>query len=356
MKKLILAAVAVMTAMGAVAQKITVGPSETTELMSVIMHLSGADGYDHKMVWPEYKAIVDSVFAVWKEHHAVRLAREIWMRGNTGLNGSEAMAMAVEARIDNGLFTTTHTSPPDYGWSKEEHTKFIAAINDFYREIDFHKIYAERLAPMYDRTREQMERVYNSMIEVAWLKDFTGVELPMDRVVTICYLNGPYNYGLSADGFPRPVLGVKADVVEGRSNNHTYAWVLLHEFLHPYLNPLNERYFAELEPSGEVLAPPLRETMIRYGYDGQWRGMVYEALVNAAVVVYMRDHDTFESEADRIVAGFTSRGFYWVDRLADKLMEYQKQRDKYPTFESFMPEVVKFYNDLAEEQQNKHNS
>ena len=40
-------------------------------------------------------------------------------------------------------------------------------------------------------------------------------------------------------------------------------------------------------------------------------------------------------------------GFVWTEELGELLREFESNRDKYPTFESFFPEVVTFLNEYA---------
>ena len=40
-------------------------------------------------------------------------------------------------------------------------------------------------------------------------------------------------------------------------------------------------------------------------------------------------------------------GFVWTEELGELLREFESNRDKYPTFESFFPEVVTLLNEYA---------
>ena len=41
-------------------------------------------------------------------------------------------------------------------------------------------------------------------------------------------------------------------------------------------------------------------------------------------------------------------GFVWTKELSEVLVRYESNRDKYPTFESFFPEIVAFFNEYSE--------
>jgi hypothetical protein len=337
MKRLIiLAAAAAMTATAAYAQKprITVGPDERTELMSVIMHLSGAEHYNHDVIIPQYRVLVDTTFAPYRRHPAVVQAGELF--DEFGFAYAQPMEMALHGRIDGqGKFHSPFL--PLYYFNERRHAKFIDAIGDFYRDTNFHDFYVRMAVPCYAHIGGRLEAAYNAKVDVGWLAEFTGVEeAGRSYGVVLSYLNGDFNYGLS----PLPVMAINEGI---DIDDIRYPMILLHEYLHPYINPITDRHYAELAPSGKVLFPPIREQMERSGYP-EWKLVNYEALIRAAVIVYERERGL----RTRIETTKNSRrGFWWTEQLADLLGEYQKQRDKYPTLESFMPEVVKFYDALA---------
>ena len=74
--------------------------------------------------------------------------------------------------------------------------------------------------------------------------------------------------------------------------------------------------------------------------------MLYESLVRASVCRYVFEHQG-EEAAERQVAYETSRGFLWTADLAALMAEYEAGRDRYPTFDDFMPRVVTFFNEQA---------
>ncbi len=350
MKKIILCVLAACFTIGARSQenpKITVGPNETTELMSVVMYLSEAREYSREGIWSEYRELVDSVFAPYKKHPAIEKA--LHLRDEFTLFFDKPMNIAVSGAIENGEFRAPYTTY--YEWGKNTHDDFLAAISDFYRETNFHDFYTKTSMPMYKPVQEVLEKGLRAIVDTDWFTRFTGIEKDNDFFITISYLNGPYNYGLERGGVPRPIIGLwyRESILAGDMNTIAITALLcLHEFMHPYINPLIDRYYSALAPSGQVLFPPIRERMEKAAYP-LWLYVQYEALVRTSVIAYMREKGWNDDEE---IASQKSRDFWWLGELADKLKEYETQRDKYPTLESFMPEIVKFYNDLAAREKN----
>jgi len=63
-------------------------------------------------------------------------------------------------------------------------------------------------------------------------------------------------------------------------------------------------------------------------------------------VRYLSKHLGAES-ARREVALDRGSGFPWVGPLADTLLEYERDRSRYPTIEAFVPRVVAFFEDYS---------
>src|SRR5208337_1360327 len=120
---------------------------------------------------------------------------------------------------------------------------------------------------------------------------------------------------------------------------------MVHEFVHSYANPLVDKYYAQLARAGDQLNDPLRDAMRRQGY-GDGRTLLYESMVRAATIRYSFEHAGPEA-ARRAEESERVRSFLWMGELCDLLATYEKNREAYPTLDSFMPKVVLFFNDEA---------
>ncbi len=70
--------------------------------------------------------------------------------------------------------------------------------------------------------------------------------------------------------------------------------------------------------------------------------MLSESLVRVSVIRYLLNHgDT--TAATRQVKQDIAQGFLWMSKLSRLLTTYEKQRNAYPTMESFMPRIVEFF-------------
>jgi hypothetical protein len=111
--------------------------------------------------------------------------------------------------------------------------------------------------------------------------------------------------------------------------------LIIHEFSHSFINPQIDRFSDKLNQV-DSLYLPIEQSMKSQGY-WQWGVTVNEHVVRAAVT---RIASQFYGNA----FGFTNfykrefgKRFIYIDAIIDKLAYYEKHREQYPTFKSFVP-------------------
>ena len=82
---------------------------------------------------------------------------------------------------------------------------------------------------------------------------------------------------------------------------------------------------------------------------GNSQTMINEILVRACVIAYYRDHGAKPGRINQLIRAEQASGFLWIQELTDALSRYEASRDRYPTFESFMPEIIQLQNGLVPE-------
>ena len=120
---------------------------------------------------------------------------------------------------------------------------------------------------------------------------------------------------------------------------------MAHEISDTYASPAINKFAAEMEKAAGQIYEAVAPAMRRQSY-GNWKTMLSESLARAATIEYVMECDG--PQAARILIGKeNSRSFFWMSGLVDLLEAYRKDREQYPTFESFMPHVVLFFNGAA---------
>jgi hypothetical protein len=188
-------------------------------------------------------------------------------------------------------------------------------------------------------------------LNLAWFDNFFGAAPGASFFVEPALLNGGCCYGPNIRIGGREemhcMLGVwktngKGDPVFDKSMLPT----VVHEFCHSYANPLVDANLDGLRASGSQMFRTVKSQMERQAY-GNWATMMRESLVRASVIRYLAENEGVAASRQQAVRD-ARNGFAWVPDLADLLGAYGENRETYPTLEGFMPEVVRFFEEYAE--------
>ena len=240
---------------------------------------------------------------------------------------------------------------PERRWGKKNAVKFLKLLNDFYSDTDC-KSFFKNNSELYHIASNRFLKVYKEL-DTSWYLDFYGEKPKGEFVIVIGLGNGGGNYGpkiIYPDGRESvyAIMGIWSVDSTGLPTYkvNSYFPTLLHEFNHSFINHLVEKNKTELKKSGSAIYSQLKDVMNNQAY-GNWETMISEALVRAAVIKYMKDHNTEEELITKELNSQLNRGFVWTDKLVNELEIYDSNRDKYPSLESFMPEIVKFFDEIA---------
>lgn len=321
------------------------------ELMSIIFRLAGNREYN-QAAKSSYLDAVEKHFTPFRDHPAVQMARRL--HAERGISYDAVAAMAIH--IDN-VVNCKERIPFDHPdckldsrWTPDDARTFLKQLRRFVKDTSFQDFLTEQEI-FYTAAAIRMNELLGRRDFLQWLDNFFGTRANARYEVIVGLLNGPCNYGTSIRLMDRseeitPTMGVwrfDHGVPEFRDE---VIPVLIHEFSHPYSNPLVQKYASHLEDSGQRIFATCAETMRQQAY-GHWNAMLCESMVRACVVRYMY------AKEGRIkgwaqVREEEGRGFVWTGDLAKLLEEYEKHRDLYPTLDAFMPKVVEFFDHYAE--------
>ncbi|WP_367866679.1 DUF4932 domain-containing protein [Pedobacter sp. WC2423] len=120
------------------------------------------------------------------------------------------------------------------------------------------------------------------------------------------------------------------------------------QFNHSFVNHILEEDGNDklLEASGKILLDSQQIEMKRQAYE-DWQSVINESVVRACVVRYLIDHQSDDQVVKAEVLEQQNKGFLWTKELVTLLGKYESSRDRYPTFKSFYPEIIAFFNQTA---------
>ncbi|MEG0352217.1 MAG: DUF4932 domain-containing protein [Cellulosilyticaceae bacterium] len=127
-------------------------------------------------------------------------------------------------------------------------------------------------------------------------------------------------------------------------DEQSFKSLVLHEFDHSFINPLTQKYSEEINTYANLYFP-IEAQMKQISY-GVWETCVNEHLLRAidANRIHKEGGDTLYQTA---IKAEKTQGFFYIEALAEKMAEYENNRDLYKDFETFYPEIIKVFETLS---------
>lgn len=335
--------------------RVTAVVDPRVELMSVIFHLAGNSEYN-QCKSKRFMQNLNAHFSEYRNHPAVEMAANL--RKKRGVSYDAVMSMAAHIKDINDCaelvpFSTGRlTAEPrpdalDGRWQIDEAREFLSKCRDFVRDTNFTGFLLKN-KPMYDIATQRLQYLVDSQARLEWFDKFFGAKSDKQFNLVVSILNGGSCYGVRLQTKEQTQIYC----ILGAWNIDWFGWgnptfntgmvsTIVHEFCHSYCNPLVDKYMDRLKPFAEKLYAKAEAQMRNQAY-GSWQTLMYESLVRACEVRYACANNG-PQYGQRVAQYQVSRGFAWTPQLAELLAEYEKQRDKYPNLDSFMPRVVEFF-------------
>ena len=349
MKKVSFLAVFLVVSSFVFAQKIELKAKvdERCELLSTVFRLIGAKEYVTQDI-PIYVDSLDKYFESYKNHEIIEYTKTF--RENFGVGYNAPMGLAVHLQIIDGkisLIPNVKENSLDSRWNKDYLPRFIELLNNFYTTTMFRDFLVSQ-SDFVEKV-EQTATEYFSRINMEWYKNFYG-EVPEGNFnLVISLSNGPNNYGPKVEYIDgkEELYSITTCAIDSLNNpyfsDHWALDLIIHEFCHSFCNHLIFENFEKMKKKADEFYKIKQNVFNRQAY-GSSQTMLCEILVRASVIKYMADH--YPANLEKYFSKEKSRGFIWIEELYNSLLNYEQNRDKYPTLKSYMPEIVKVLNTL----------
>jgi len=330
-------------------QAYRVGVDPRIELFSIVFRLAGNNEYTQGRV-PSYLDAIDRYFAAYRDHPAVKLARELAETDGVSFNAPMDLAVHLDAvpSLTERIPLDSASIGLDERWHGVKARRFVETLRSFVIDTKFVD-FLKSQQPLYDATNARLRNFVETDLDLAWYTRFSGVNPPVRLIVVPGLVNGGPSYAAGftgADGVTEmyAIPGVWQVDAQGLPLfSGSFLDVTVHEFAHSYFNSLIDKRYSEVAKAGDELYLQTASAMRRQAY-GDGKTLLDESLVRAATIRYLFDHQNPEA-ARRAIESERNNSFLWIADLTDLLATYEKQRDTYPTLETFMPNVVRFFND-----------
>ena len=341
---------------------------ERIELLAIVFRLAGAEEFACKR-FTKYDDAINKHFGEFKEHEVIQLAKELRKgQGFLGVNiaNDRVPAFAVACDIADGHVVLTEEKAEALEkyyrgmgypcWPKATALKFAGLLDDFYVNSRFHEFFVAQ-KELYGRFEERffdLIRFFN----VGWFDEFYGTH-PGERFQVYLLVTGEDGgYGTM---LPRKdgtkdycaIIGVYPQYIndDGEplfTEYSVWSCLLLYNLL-ACADPLVEKHWPLFKKTSERLFPHVVEKLQRTIGDlitPKW--LLSSYIAYAALAKYAKVHGCDEGLAN--IGGIENKGFVWFDKMREAVERYVAERDKYPTFDAFMPELAEVQNAVVNDE------
>lgn len=318
--------------------------SETVELMSIFSRTAGFEEFSNDLA-EQYSKDTETWFASYKSHPSVAYYQDI--RTKHGIGYERVTNMAIHLEIDKGKIKLIgDRTELNNGWQDVNLDDFVKRLNKFYTDTRFHEFFVQHQA-FYDEYLKAYEINVASNIHPDWYSHFYNGTEPTEHFhIIIGFTYGSTNNGVfrQLPGQPRELFAVCGYRLNPTTGRPYYDSSLpLHEFNHPYVNPLLEdsANTTVMQEVGQKLLQLAQAAMEKQHYN-DWRIVINESIVRAAVIAYMHEQGFQQQMVLNMLAHeMMNEGFPWTLDVVSALNYYISHRDQYKTFNDFYPEIAR---------------
>lgn len=193
----------------------------------------------------------------------------------------------------------------------------------------------------YDPFISQAKLVTEQLSYIPLLEEIYGKEQNSYNYVISSLMCG--NFGLNFAETAKEALDIICVFsTEGQSISVP---ILLHEFSHPFINPLTEKY-ANLVEEYKIAYEKLKPYKLpdfSSGY-GDWPECVDEHLVRA-MVIYLLRKCNLAYDAEQMLRHDLYCGYQYIPFILERYRFYEQNRDRYPSFEAFYPSLLNVFSE-----------
>ncbi|HXG37904.1 MAG TPA: DUF4932 domain-containing protein [Bacteroidota bacterium] len=332
-----------MLALQSTERRIPVSTDPRIELMGVIQVLA-----DYFVVTPynsRYKQDVIDYFAPFKNHPAIQGFHHLSERG-FGFDAVPAVMLCLSDPPELVQRIPFPKSAIERAGDRQAIDDWLQDVRDFAQSSQFMRFYNNR-RPTYDAivrsTEPQAEKALLA------LQNYSGMALSRCSLLLGLLLHdGGFattledSEGVQNIAIIGPTKPVEDTPVFGPSSR--IAGLTWHEFSHTFVNALTEAHWDSLRQY-ESLYTPIAKQLTEQAYP-DWQTAVNEHIIVAITVRLKAIHQEQEA-AEHELKTQKEKGFIYAEDLANRLVEFENSRERYPMLAQFFPKLVAVFRDLA---------
>ena len=332
------------------AQAVRVFDDRRAEVLGILFRVAGAPDFAGGGVEP-YLAQVDSAFAPYRADPVFAEINRLRHQYPIALSDIVSLAPQLTDPITFGERTPidapTSTLAPS--WHGAAARPFLADARAFAKTARL-AAFLKAHEAVFDSATARMKRLIDSRGHLDWFPRFYGE--PSRGLFIVSPLVASSGGSFGADFYDGATHERYAYLGVPGSDSAGYPTLspetlptVIHELSHSYVNHILDSARTQFAPAGAVIFPVVQAQMRRLAYASA-QIMFNESLVRASVIRYLLDNEgrAAARTETRVQQGL---GFVWMGQLVELLGNYETHRTQYPTFGSFVPRLVSFFNEIA---------
>lgn len=317
---------------------ITVKADQRVMLVSIVARLAGwPGGYTDPAGDDPFVQAVDRHFERSKNHPLIEYARSFRADQYIGYDAIPQLAIMLD---DPGPDMKAHRCPVyNNKWTGEMLRKYIPLLGQFYVDADCAAFFDSQAA-LLEEDAEELRGLLKDF-DPQWLRDFFGYEGEQTFTIVPTRLNSSMEFGaftMTPDGM-KDFLEVMP-FRKGKSHN-SYQELVAVMFNLYYIHTIMSEQVDDFREAGKRLLP-LANKAAGQELNENWHSLLAKNLSSAISVRYMMAHGASEEHCNKVMQLGLRSGYVLVPRLVGLLDTYETQRETYPNFGEFAPEILRF--------------
>ena len=319
---------------------ITVTVDYRTELLGILMYISGYDEfcpiqYDKGYPNDEYIDNIRKKFSKYKDEDVVRKFISLCKKHGFSYDAPICMFLQLDDNfkcdcLDDYIFKERlHSDDTVYD--------LIKGLNEFASKINFNNYYDSN-KKQYSEYIDKVAKCFNELDINKYLSDYYGYDENKKFFVNLLPFAtiGGYNATLSDSIYSNITVDDKEEMFKVKFAPGLIT-LTVHEMSHGYINPITDRL--NLVDEKDNLFDDIKDVMANMAYTSN-KDIINEHIIRAIEIRTIKNVFQNDSWHERRLEHEKNNGFIYIDVVEKSLEDYELNRDRYHKFDDFYPIII----------------
>lgn len=282
----------------------------------------------------DYTKAVKNFFNPYREHEIYKLIEKMTVNGFFLGRPIELMCSLGEPPMLQRKYEVYKLCRQLCG-GEESINNLLSLLRKFSQETEYMKFFDSEKG-YYQNLIEEASKYINKYALVSIMEEFYGKKQNSYHYIVTSLYRGCFGISFRSNS-KLDMYIVMCDLL---STN-----VAIHEFAHPIINPLTEKYNHLVMKNSQAYEWLKQYQLPNYksGY-GDWNECVNEHIARA-IAIYLGKKLGEEELASKHLEDDLKKGYMYLPALLDKFQYYERHRDIFKTIDDFYPVLIEVFAD-----------